>query len=63
MVKYSELVFDIVRAIPSGSVITYGQIAAKLGDARKARVVGWVLPQITIFEEEIPWSRVITFLI
>ncbi|HUG16052.1 MAG TPA: MGMT family protein [Thermomicrobiales bacterium] len=35
--------YRIVRAIPAGSVTTYGTIAAVLGDRRGARMVGWAM--------------------
>jgi len=37
-----EKVYEIVRAIPKGKVMTYGQIAKKLG-TRDPRKVGWAL--------------------
>ena len=38
-----EKVYAAVRLIPRGSVATYGQIAAALGDPRLSRVVGYAL--------------------
>jgi len=35
-----KLIYDIVREIPPGRVMTYGQIAAMLGNPRYARRVG-----------------------
>lgn len=40
MTELENKIFDIVRKIPRGKVMTYGQVAAALGDARLARVVG-----------------------
>jgi len=42
---FKEEVFRIVRSIPSGSVMTYGQIAETLGKRRWSRQVGWALHQ------------------
>lgn len=40
MTELENKIFDIVRKIPRGKVMTYGQVAAALGDSRLARVVG-----------------------
>lgn len=36
-------IYDIVRRIPEGQVMTYGQVAEKAGDKHLARVVGNVM--------------------
>ena len=36
-------VFSIVKLIPEGKVVTYGQIAKALGNPRASRAVGWAL--------------------
>ena len=38
-----EKVYEAVRLIPEGSVATYGQVAAAVGNPRLARVVGYAL--------------------
>lgn len=38
--KISEKVYEYLRSIPSGKVVTYGQIAAHLGNPGLARAVG-----------------------
>ena len=38
-----ELVFELLRTIPKGKVVTYGQIAEHLGNKHLARVVGNIL--------------------
>lgn len=43
MAKAFELIYDVVRQIPSGKVATYGQIAALAGNVHWARVVGYAL--------------------
>ena len=40
MTELENRIYGIVRKIPRGKVMTYGQVAAALGDARLARVVG-----------------------
>jgi methylated-DNA-protein-cysteine methyltransferase-like protein len=54
--NYRERVFKIVRRIPSGRVMTYGQIAALLGEDYTARTVGFVMHSAP---EDVPWQRVI----
>ncbi|MFQ5814285.1 MAG: MGMT family protein, partial [Anaerolineae bacterium] len=41
--EFFQRVYEIVARIPRGKVVTYGQIAAALGDPRQARTVGWAL--------------------
>ena len=38
--KFANKVYEIVESIPSGKVMTYGQIAALAGNAGAARIVG-----------------------
>lgn len=54
--NYRERVFEIVRRIPSGRVMTYGQIAEILGDDYTPRTVGYVM---NAADEDVPWQRVI----
>jgi methylated-DNA-protein-cysteine methyltransferase related protein len=53
---YRERVFRIVRMIPRGRVMTYGQIAAILGDGYTPRTVGFVMHSA---DDKTPWHRVI----
>lgn len=48
-------VYDVVRQIPRGCVVSYGQIAWMLGKPRGARVVGYAM---RFCPEELPWQRV-----
>ena len=54
---YREKVYEIVRRIPPGRVMTYGQIAEILGDGYTARTVGYVMHGADT--EDVPWQRVI----
>jgi methylated-DNA-protein-cysteine methyltransferase-like protein len=54
---YRERVYEIVRRIPEGRVMTYGQIAEMLGEGYTARTVGFVMHSAD--EETTPWQRVI----
>lgn len=40
MGKFSSSVYRVVKQIPPRKVVTYGQIAAKLGNPKAARAVG-----------------------
>lgn len=53
-----EAVYEIVRKIPRGKVTTYGRIAARLGNVRLSRVVGYAL-HANPDEENIPCYRVV----
>jgi methylated-DNA-protein-cysteine methyltransferase-like protein len=51
-----EAVFRMVRRIPRGRVMTYGQIAAELGSRLSPRAVGWMLHRCP---DDVPWQRVV----
>lgn len=55
--NYRERVYSLVRQIPAGRVMTYGQIAYSLGDGYTPRTVGFVMHGAN--EENTPWHRVI----
>jgi len=55
--NYREKVYEIVREIPAGRVMTYGQIADILGEGYTARTVGFVMHAADT--EKVPWQRVI----
>lgn len=38
-----EIIYDIVKQIPKGKIATYGDIAARAGNSRLSRVVGYAL--------------------
>lgn len=40
---FFEYVYEVVKLIPKGRVCSYGVIAAYLGAARGARMVGWAM--------------------
>lgn len=54
--NYRERVYEIVRQIPRGRVMTYGQIAIILGEGYTARTVGYVMHGA---DDGVPWQRVI----
>src|SRR5215813_115666 len=53
---YRQRVYKIVRRIPPGRVMTYGQIAELLGDGYTARTVGFSMHSA---DDKTPWHRVI----
>ncbi len=55
--KYQARVYKIVREIPSGKIMTYGQIAEMLGAGYTPRTVGYVMHAADT--ENVPWQRVI----
>ena len=56
--NFYERVYALVRHVPAGKVVTYGQVAALLGNPRAARAVGYALRFLSA-EADVPWHRVI----
>ena len=56
--KAKQEVWQIVNAIPSGNVATYGQIARLAGMPAKSRLVGTILRNLPP-GSKLPWHRVI----
>ncbi len=57
MTPFREKVLAIVRKIPKGSVMTYGDVAREAGSPRAARAVGAVMK--TNYDPTVPCHRVI----
>jgi len=53
--SYRGRVYDIVKQIPAGRVMTYGQLALILGEGYTARTIGYVMHGS---EDGVPWHRV-----
>lgn len=53
---FRQRVEALVRQIPAGRVMTYGQIAALCGNARAARIVGGIAH---FGDPNLPWQRVV----
>lgn len=53
---FKERVYELVRQIPQGKVMTYGQIAALCGSPRSARIVGGIAH---FGDTDLPWQRVV----
>ena len=54
--QFFKRVYTVVRTIPRGKVLTYGQIATLLGSPYMARQVGWAMHGCP---KGLPWQRVV----
>lgn len=54
--NFSDKVYSLVAQVPSGRVMTYGQIAALCGSPTAARIVGGVAH---FGPSNLPWHRVV----
>ncbi|HEX7089185.1 MAG TPA: methylated-DNA--[protein]-cysteine S-methyltransferase [Longimicrobiales bacterium] len=58
MTEFSRRVYEVVRRVPRGKVVSYGAVAALLGRPRAARAVGAALAALPD-GADVPWWRVI----
>lgn len=58
MEAFTQKVVFVIQHIPSGKVMTYGQIAAHAGSPRGARQVARLLHSVSS-KYNLPWHRVI----
>ena len=58
MKSFTEKVIEIIKQIPAGKVMTYGQIAIYAGSPRGARQVVRILHSMSE-KHQLPWYRVI----
>ena len=56
--NFTERVQQIVKTIPAGKLMTYGQVAKLAGNSKAARQVGWILNKN--YDPGIPCHRVIS---
>jgi len=54
-----DAVLALVDSIPSGRVVTYGQIARLIGRPKNARLVGKILSQSDLYGGKHPCHRVV----
>jgi methylated-DNA-protein-cysteine methyltransferase-like protein len=54
--SFFKEVYQVVRRIPPGKVLTYGQIATLVGAPHMARQVGWAMHGCPA---GLPWQRVV----
>jgi methylated-DNA-protein-cysteine methyltransferase-like protein len=55
-VTFRAAVYAFVRRVPPGHVVTYGQVAHRVGQPRSARAVGGAMRSCP---EGVPWHRVV----
>ena len=58
MQDFTRRVVEVIRGIPPGAVMTYGQVAACAGSPRAARQVVRILHSMSE-KYNLPWHRVI----
>ena len=54
--SFEHVVYRLVRRVPPGHVVTYGQLAALAGFPRRARAVGRAMRDCP---SDVPWHRVV----
>ena len=57
MKGFFNQIYDLVEQIPSGRVMTYGDIAKCLGHPRASRLVGYAMSAVCETDNR-PWHRV-----
>lgn len=58
MTPFTEKALKIMKSIPAGKVMTYGQVAEMSGNKRGARQVARILHSMSK-KYDIPWHRII----
>jgi methylated-DNA-protein-cysteine methyltransferase related protein len=59
MPDFRNDVLTLVKAVPKGKVVTYGQVAMLIGSPQKPRQVGMVLRGLKELDGDVPWQRVV----
>jgi O-6-methylguanine DNA methyltransferase len=57
MKTFTEKVYEVVKKIPKGKVLTYQEVAKKAGNVKACRAVGNILNKN--FNKDIPCHRVV----
>jgi len=58
MTRFQDAILRVVRTVPVGKVVSYGQVAAYVGMPRAARQVGWAMRSME-GTPDFPWWRVL----
>lgn len=58
MTEFTKQVIQVIKSIPSGKVMSYGQVADAAGNKRAARAVTYILRSRSKIDD-LPWHRVI----
>jgi methylated-DNA-[protein]-cysteine S-methyltransferase len=59
MLPFQEKVFQVVKQIPKGKILTYKSVAQKAGSPKAYRAVGNILNKSASWRTKIPCHRVI----
>lgn len=57
MTAFTDAVLAVVRAIPEGSTLTYGEVAQRAGNRKAARAVGMIMSKN--YRPDVPCHRVV----
>jgi methylated-DNA-protein-cysteine methyltransferase related protein len=53
---FTDRVREVVRSVPTGTLLTYGEVAAEAGRPGAARAVGRILSEHGV---DLPWWRIV----
>lgn len=56
--EFTRAVKNLLKQVPAGRVVTYGQVARAAGKPRAARQVAWILHSSS-GKDQLPWHRVV----
>ncbi len=56
--SFYERVYAVVREVPPGTVVTYGEVARRVGSPLASRATGYALHALA-WDTEVPWWRVV----
>jgi methylated-DNA-protein-cysteine methyltransferase-like protein len=59
MDAFRSAVLQVVRCVPEGRVVSYGQVALLAGRPGAARAVGAVMRGLRQDDGDVPWQRVV----
>lgn len=57
--NFRQQVIALVRQVPEGKLVSYGQVARVLGRPRASRVVGGIMASLDVGDDQTPWHRVV----
>lgn len=58
MSEFKHRVINVIKSVPYGHVMSYGQVATYVGVPRGARQVGWIMRSVET-KEDLPWWRIL----
>ncbi len=57
--SFPQQVLALVRRVPRGRLVSYGQVARVLGRPKASRIVGGVMSALGPDDLDVPWHRVV----